>query len=186
MSIGTRRRAHAPDRRRGARRSIPGGRWRASWSTASDLWSSAAASTSRPSPTRRAIIAWWACRRVARDTSWRSRPAISITYGRRKATAQGPAGRELSPTFAEVPVGKSDGPGPVHLDIKLKRGVWVTGRLIDSETRKPVRGQVEYFVFVDNPHIRSLSRLPVWRGSSTSFRRRRRGIPFRCLPRSRA
>ena len=43
----------------------------------------------------------------------------------------------------------------MHLDINLKRGVWVTGRIIDGETRKPVRGQVEYFVFVDNPHLQA-------------------------------
>ena len=48
-----------------------------------------------------------------------------------------------------------DGPGPVHLDINLKRGVWITGRLIDRETQKPVRGQVEYYVFVDNPRYQA-------------------------------
>ena len=72
-------------------------------------------------------------------------------YGRRKARLQVPPDESLPYLRARVPVGKSDGPGPVHLDINLKRGVWVTGRLIDRETQKPVRGQVEYFVFVDNP-----------------------------------
>ena len=72
-------------------------------------------------------------------------------YGRRKARLQVPPDESLPYLRALVPVGKSDGPGPVHLDINLKRGVWITGRLIDRETQKPVRGQVEYFVFVDNP-----------------------------------
>jgi hypothetical protein len=41
----------------------------------------------------------------------------------------------------------------VHLDINLKRGVWVSGRLMDHKTQRPIRGQVEYFVFADNPHV---------------------------------
>ncbi len=54
---------------------------------------------------------------------------------------------------ARVGVGKSAGTGPIILDINLKRGVWVTGKVLEEDTRKPVRAQVEYFVFVDNPHL---------------------------------
>ena len=35
----------------------------------------------------------------------------------------------------------------------MKRGVWVTGRIIDKATGKPARGQVEYFVYTDNAHL---------------------------------
>ena len=73
-------------------------------------------------------------------------------HGRRKAQLKVPPDESLPYLRARVAVGTSKGPGPVHLDIKLKRGVWVTGRLIDRETQRPVRGQVEYFVFADNPH----------------------------------
>jgi hypothetical protein len=54
----------------------------------------------------------------------------------------------------QVEVGKAEGSGPVQLDIKLKRGVWVTGRILDRDTHKPVAGWVEYFVFDDNPHLK--------------------------------
>ncbi len=74
-------------------------------------------------------------------------------YGRRKAQFGVPPDESLPYLHARVAVGPSAGPGPVHLDITLKRGVWVTGRLIDRETRRPVRGQVNYFVFADNPHV---------------------------------
>ena len=71
-------------------------------------------------------------------------------YGRRKASSWSRRTRPCR-ISARVPVGQSQGSEPVHLDITLKRGVWVTGRLIDRQTQKPVRGQVEYFVFLDNP-----------------------------------
>ncbi len=74
-------------------------------------------------------------------------------YGRRKAQLMVPPDESLPYLHARVAVGQSDGPGPVHLDIALKRGVRVSGRLIDHETRRPVRGQVKYVVFADNPHV---------------------------------
>ncbi len=76
-------------------------------------------------------------------------------YGRLKARLQVPPDESLPYLRALVPVGKSDGPGPVHRDIHLKRGVWITGRLVDRQTQKPVRGQVEYYVFVDNPRYQA-------------------------------
>jgi protocatechuate 3,4-dioxygenase beta subunit len=74
-------------------------------------------------------------------------------YGRRKAALKLPPDETLPYLRTRVPVGKADGPGPVHLDIKLRRGVWVTGRILDRDTRKPGAGAVEYFVFTDNPHV---------------------------------
>ncbi len=54
---------------------------------------------------------------------------------------------------ARVAVGDPGGREPVKLDINLKRGVWVSGRVLEEDTRKPVCAQVEYFVFADNPHL---------------------------------
>ena len=44
-----------------------------------------------------------------------------------------------------------DGTGPVHLEIKLYRGIAVTGRLLDHNG-KPISGAVNYYPLVDNPH----------------------------------
>ena len=96
-------------------------------------------------------------------------------YGRRKAQLMVPPDESLPYLRARVPVGASQGPGPVRLDITLKRGVWVTGRLIDRQTQKPVRGQVEYFVFLDNPQyqgypgFRSTRIGPYFVGSEGAF-----------------
>src|SRR5262249_39572166 len=56
------------------------------------------------------------------------------------------------PTNREVP----DSPGldPVTVDIELKRGVWIEGKLTDKTTGKPLRGSVEYFSLFGNPHLR--------------------------------
>jgi RNA polymerase sigma factor (sigma-70 family) len=51
---------------------------------------------------------------------------------------------------------------PVQVDFELKRGVRIHGRVIDKATGKPVRAQVEYFVFADNPHLREA---PGFRGT---------------------
>jgi RNA polymerase sigma factor (sigma-70 family) len=74
-------------------------------------------------------------------------------HGRRKAQLNVPPDETLPYLRARVAVGKPEGPGPGHLDINLKRGVWATGRILDRDTRKPVRGYAEYFVYVDNPHL---------------------------------
>jgi hypothetical protein len=44
-------------------------------------------------------------------------------------------------------------PGPLTFDMTLKRGVLVRGRLTDKVTGKPLHGFVNYFAFVDNPHL---------------------------------
>jgi RNA polymerase sigma factor (sigma-70 family) len=41
---------------------------------------------------------------------------------------------------------------PVTVDFTLKRGVVIKGRVLDKVTRQPVYAQVEYCVFLDNPH----------------------------------
>ena len=52
--------------------------------------------------------------------------------------------------------------GPITLDIDLKRGVWLTGRVIEEDTGKPVPAQIEYYVFQDNPNQEGY---PAFRGT---------------------
>src|SRR5262249_7428586 len=49
-----------------------------------------------------------------------------------------------------------DDPGlqPVTVDVKLKRGVWITGKVTDKVTGKPVPSWIRYGVFEDNPNRR--------------------------------
>jgi RNA polymerase sigma factor (sigma-70 family) len=44
--------------------------------------------------------------------------------------------------------------GPITLDVPVKRGVVVTGRILDSKTRKPLRGWVMTTALVGNGHAR--------------------------------
>ncbi len=48
---------------------------------------------------------------------------------------------------------------PVKLDARLKRGVWVKGRVTDKATGQPVQTVVEYFAFADNPDLRGIKGL---------------------------
>jgi RNA polymerase sigma factor (sigma-70 family) len=97
-------------------------------------------------------------------------------YGRRKAQLGAPPDETLPYLRAKVPVGRDRGTAPLHLDINLKRGVWVTGRVLDESTGKAVRAQVEYFVFVDNPHVNGYRAFrdarihPHFAGSDGAFR----------------
>ena len=49
-------------------------------------------------------------------------------------------------------VGDSPGLDPITVDIALKRGVWINGKVIDKATGRPVPAHVEYAVFADNPN----------------------------------
>ncbi len=53
---------------------------------------------------------------------------------------------------ADVP----DGPGldAVSVDIELKRGIWIEGRITDKATGAPFEGYVEYFALHSNPNLR--------------------------------
>jgi len=55
-------------------------------------------------------------------------------------------------THKDVP----DGPGlaPVTVDIELKRGVWIEGKITDKVTGKPLKASVEYFALYNNRHLR--------------------------------
>ena len=41
--------------------------------------------------------------------------------------------------------------GPVTLDFKLTQGLWITGRVTDKVTGKPVTAKVTYYPFLSNP-----------------------------------
>ncbi len=81
-------------------------------------------------------------------------PCDFEVYGTRKADLKVPPDEQLPYLRARVAVEEERGTGPLRLDIPMKRGVWVTGRIIDKATGKPARGQVEYFVYNDNPHLK--------------------------------
>ncbi len=75
---------------------------------------------------------------------------------KRDATLKLPRDEDLPYVGARVEVGNPGGMGTLKLDINLKRGVWVTGRVIEADTGKPVYATVEYCAFVDNPHLDKL------------------------------
>jgi beta-lactamase regulating signal transducer with metallopeptidase domain len=54
--------------------------------------------------------------------------------------------------FLEVPAGS--GLDPVHYDIALRSGVWITGKVADVKTGTPVPAAVDYFPFLSNPHAK--------------------------------
>jgi protocatechuate 3,4-dioxygenase beta subunit len=54
--------------------------------------------------------------------------------------------------FLEVPA--SPGSGPVHYDIALKRGIWITGRVIDAKTVQPVQAAIHYYPLLANNHAK--------------------------------
>src|SRR5439155_10735924 len=62
-----------------------------------------------------------------------------------------PADQPYLTTVARV----ADGPGleEVTVDVKLKRGVWITGKVTDKVTGKPVPSWIQYAVFGDNPNL---------------------------------
>jgi RNA polymerase sigma factor (sigma-70 family) len=55
------------------------------------------------------------------------------------------------PVHAGVP--DNTGLDPVSVDLELKRGVWIEGRITDKATGKPVKGAVEYFSLYTNPNL---------------------------------
>jgi RNA polymerase sigma factor (sigma-70 family) len=57
----------------------------------------------------------------------------------------------------------ADAPGldPITADFALKRGVWISGRVLDKITRQPLHAQVQYVVFADNPHRKETPGLSV-------------------------
>jgi hypothetical protein len=55
-------------------------------------------------------------------------------------------------THADVP--NSPGLDAVQVDIELKRGIWIEGRITNKVTGEPFKGSVEYFALRSSPSLR--------------------------------
>jgi len=44
----------------------------------------------------------------------------------------------------------------VKLDLKIKRGIWLTGKVLDRETKNAVQATVRYSAELDNPHLKGI------------------------------
>jgi beta-lactamase regulating signal transducer with metallopeptidase domain len=53
----------------------------------------------------------------------------------------------------EVDIPETAGLEPVTIDIKLKRGLWITGRVTEKGTAKPVPARVQYFPYGSNSFV---------------------------------
>src|SRR5262249_27329969 len=62
-----------------------------------------------------------------------------------------PQAKDLPYLAAIREVGDTPGLEPITIDVALKRGVWVKGRILDKATGKPVVGGFDYFCFEDHP-----------------------------------
>jgi RNA polymerase sigma factor (sigma-70 family) len=100
----------------------------------------------------------------AKAQDWFGMHHTSDAKGRFRIAGQ-PQGRSDVPNFLIVtmddqpyikyskPVDAPRGLASVHLDVALKRGVWVEGRVTDRATGRPVRAVVTYYPLRDNPHV---------------------------------
>jgi RNA polymerase sigma factor (sigma-70 family) len=51
-------------------------------------------------------------------------------------------------------IGDAPGLGAIRLDIAVKRGVWIEGRVRNQANGQPVRAIVQYYPLRDNPHLK--------------------------------
>src|SRR5262249_43376710 len=63
-------------------------------------------------------------------------------------------GRDLPYPARSLDVPDSPGLGPVTVDIELRRGIWIEGKITDKMTGEPVRSGVEYLSMYTNPDLR--------------------------------
>jgi RNA polymerase sigma factor (sigma-70 family) len=68
---------------------------------------------------------------------------------------------------------------PTRLDVRLKRGVLVKGRVTDRATGRPVQAVVDYFAFADNPSLRGVEG---FRGSEVVSSREDGSFALAALP----
>ncbi len=73
----------------------------------------------------------------------------------KKAGSKMPRPEELPYLRAQVAVPVSRPDRTLTVDIRLKRGVWVTGRVLDPTSGKPIRALLDYFAYNDNPHLKA-------------------------------
>jgi RNA polymerase sigma factor (sigma-70 family) len=50
----------------------------------------------------------------------------------------------------------SPGLDPITVDFRMKRGVWIEGKVTDRVTGQPVHCGVQYFALADNPHVKDV------------------------------
>ena len=62
-----------------------------------------------------------------------------------------PDGQPFLPSWQKLPELRVS--GPLHVDFNLKRGILAQGKLTDSVTGRPVKGEIRYGAASDNPHI---------------------------------
>jgi hypothetical protein len=83
-------------------------------------------------------------------------PPIDIPYlVVKKAGFKVPRPENLPYLRARAAVPETHPDLALRVDIRLKRGFWVTGRVLDPSTGSPVRALVEYFAYDDNPYLKS-------------------------------
>ena len=61
-----------------------------------------------------------------------------------------PEGEPYLTALARAP--DTAGLEPVTVDVQLKRGLWITGKVTDKATGKPVHSTIKYTLFADNPN----------------------------------
>jgi RNA polymerase sigma factor (sigma-70 family) len=93
---------------------------------------------------------WWG-HRIATDADGRFRMDGLPRTGPPRLSAR----VEAAP-FVEcfTDVNRADGMQTVHIEMALKRGVWVTGRVVDRATGRPVQAVLSYYPTTDNPHVK--------------------------------
>ena len=71
--------------------------------------------------------------------------------GQDRVIAIPPSDQSYLPVMMLVDVGRGNGPAP--LDLTLRKGVWIHGRVTDAASGEPLDADVEYHAFDDNPHL---------------------------------
>ena len=128
----------------------PANHWPASPSRARRLPGSRVSlrpTSSARSPTPRADIAWSAC------------PKASGPAGASRNEIAAVPNAEQPYFINRVDVPDTPGLAPVTLDINLKRGVWITGRVTDKVTGKPVPSSLQLFPVPDQSLRRESARV---------------------------
>jgi RNA polymerase sigma factor (sigma-70 family) len=79
-------------------------------------------------------------------------PLKDTSLGGQEILAVAKEGPPYVPSLQDL----DDAPGPASLrkDFTLSRGTWARGRVIDRSTGRPVFAELNYFIFVDNPHLK--------------------------------
>jgi len=98
----------------------------------------------------------------AKVRSWNIGMTTSDTQGRFSIAGQPKRGGNIVEVITEgqpyikvdKPIGDSPGLEPIDVDVTLKRGVWVEGKVTNRANGGPVKAIVQYYPFRDNPHLK--------------------------------